>query len=176
MRKEPSLPISSEFVILPNEKVIFRVHPHWLVLAVPEACMGILTGLSITYLPLVLEAMKPSFAGKIWVVLAGAFIFVGVAIFLDWLCTSYYLTSLRLIDERGIIGKRIISIYLDKVQDVTCKFGIWGRIFGFGNIEIESAGTYGKIVFEFVPRPEEIQERIERTILLSTGLARRRNT
>jgi uncharacterized membrane protein YdbT with pleckstrin-like domain len=176
MRKGHSLPISSEFVILPNEKVIFRVHPHWLVLAVPEACLGILTGLSITYLPIVLEAMTPNFAGKIWVVLAGAFVFVGVVIFLDWLCTSYYLTNLRLIDKRGIIGKRIVSISLDKVQDVTYTFGILGRIFGYGDIEIESAGTYGKIVFDFAPRPEDIQERIERTILLSTGLARRRNT
>jgi len=47
---------------------------------------------------------------------------------------------------------------------VTCKFGIWGRIFGFGDIEIESAGTYGKIVFEFVPHPRKIQERIESAI------------
>jgi uncharacterized membrane protein YdbT with pleckstrin-like domain len=164
MRKDTSIPISSEFVILPNEKVIFRVHPHWLVLAVPEVCLGILTGLLPKYLPVVLETMTPNFAGKIWVVLAGAFIFVGVVIFLDWLCTSYYLTNLRLIDKRGIIGKRIVSISLDKVQDVTCKFGIWGRIFGFGDIEIESAGTYGKIVFEFVPRPEKMQERIERAL------------
>ena len=161
MRKGHSIPISSEFVILPNEKVIFRVHPHWLVLAVPEVCLGILTGLSITYLPIVLETMTPSFAGKIWVFLAGAFIFVGIVIFLDWLCTKYYLTNIRLIDERGIIGRRIVSISLDNVQDVTCRFGILGRIFGFGDIEIESAGTYGKIVFEFVPYPEEIQERIE---------------
>ena len=161
MKKEPLISISSELLILPNEKVIFRVHPHWLVLAVPEACLGIFTVLSIKYLPIVLKAMGPGFAGKVWVVLAGAFIFVGVAIFLDWLCTSYYLTNLRLIDERGIIGKRIVSISLDKVQDVTCRFGIWGRIFGFGKIEIESAGTYGKIIFEFVPRPEEEQRKIE---------------
>jgi len=164
MRKGHSIPISSEFVILPNEKVIFRVHPHWLVLAVPEACLGILTGLLSKYLPIVLETMTPNFAGKIWVVLAGAFIFVGVVIFLDWLCTNYYLTDLRLIDKRGIIGQRIVSISLGNVQDVTCRFGIWGRILGFGNIEIESAGTYGKIIFEFIPRPEDIQERIEKAL------------
>ena len=161
MRRESSISIFSECVILPNEKVIFRVHPHWLVLAVPEVCLWILTGLFIKYLPIVLEAMEPRFTAQICVILAGAFIFVGVVIFLSWLCTSYYLTNLRLIDKRGIIGKRIVSISLDNVQDVTCTFGIWGRIFSYGDIEIESAGTYGKIVFEFVPRPEEIQERIE---------------
>ena len=164
MNKEPSILISSELLILPNEKVIFRVHPHWLVLAVPEACLGIVTVLSIKYLPIVLKAMGPGFAGTIWLVLTGAFVFVGIAIFLDWLCTVYYLTNLRLIDERGIFGKRIVSISLDNVQDVTCTFGIWGRIFGFGDVEIESAGTYGKIIFELAPHPREIQEIIERTI------------
>jgi len=70
-----------------------------------------------------------------------------------------------LIEERGIIGKRIMSIWLDKVQDVTCKFGILGRIFGFGKIEIQSAGTYGKIVFGFLPSPRKLLEEIERKIL-----------
>jgi uncharacterized membrane protein YdbT with pleckstrin-like domain len=164
MRKEPAIPTLSELVIIPGERVIFRVHPHWLVLAVPEVCIGIMTWLLIKYLPMMLRAVEPGFAGKVWIILAGAFVFVGVVIFLDWLCTSYYLTSLRLVDERGIIGKRIVSISLRKVQDVTCTFGIWGRVFGFGNIEIESAGTYGKIVFEFVPRPKEMQKRIEKTL------------
>lgn len=58
-----------------------------------------------------------------------------------------------------------MSIWLEKVQDVTCKFGILGRIFGFGDIEIESAGTYGKIVFGFLPRPRKLQEEIEKAIL-----------
>ena len=86
-------------------------------------------------------------------------------IFLNWLCTKYYLTNLRLIEERGIIGKRIMSIRLDKVQDVTCKFGILGRIFGFGDIEIQSAGTYGKIVFGFLPSSRRLRKEIERAIL-----------
>jgi len=86
-------------------------------------------------------------------------------IFLHWICINYYLTNLRLIEERGIIGKRIMSIWLDKVQDVTCKFGILGRIFGFGDIEIQSAGTYGKIAFGFLPSPRKLREEVERAIL-----------
>jgi len=68
-----------------------------------------------------------------------------------------------LVEERGIIGKRIMSIWLDKVQDVTCRFGILGRILGFGDIEIESAGTYGK-VFSFSPSPRKLREEIEKAI------------
>ena len=88
-------------------------------------------------------------------------------IFLDWICTKYYLTNLRLVEERGIIGKRIMSIRLEKVQDVICKFGILGRIFDFGDIEIESAGTYGKIIFGFLPSPRKLQKEIEGAIFQS---------
>jgi len=164
MRKESPAYIFPEFLILPNEKVIFRTHPHWLIFMGPEICVGILVVLLIKYLPIILENIDPALVWKIYLILVGALAFAGVVIFLGWLCTNYYLTNLRLIDERGIIGKRIVSIWLDRIQDVTCKFGIWGRIFGFGDIEIESAGTYGKIIFDFVPNPRKLQEKIERTI------------
>lgn len=44
-------------------------------------------------------------------------------------------------------------------------YGILGRIFGFGHLIIESAGTYGKMVFRGMPRPGRIKWRIERGLL-----------
>lgn len=164
MRKESPNYIFLEFLLLSDEKIIFKTHPHWLVLVGPELCIGILTVLLIKYLPIPLEGIDPNLALRIYLILGGALAFVGIVIFLGWLFTNYYLTNLRLIDERGIIGKRIVSIWLNRVQDATCKFGIWGRIFGFGNIKIESAGTYGKIIFDFAPNPRKMQEKIERAI------------
>jgi len=43
---------------------------------------------------------------------------------------------------------------------------IWnlGKNFGFGDLEIESAGTYGKITFHFIPSPQKFKEKIIRTI------------
>jgi membrane protein YdbS with pleckstrin-like domain len=69
--------------------------------------------------------------------------------------------------DRGeeIIGKRIIFIPLDMVQDVTCRFGILGRVFGFGDLKIESAGTYRKIVFSFISNHSERKEEIGKAIL-----------
>ena len=88
-----------------------------------------------------------------------------IVLFLQWVCTTYSLTNLRLLEERGIIGRRIVSIRLTSVQDITCTFGVLGWIFGFGDIEIESAGTYGKIVFGSVPEPGKLREEIEKAIL-----------
>jgi len=174
MRKESSPYIFSEFLILPNEKVIFRTHPHWLILAGPEVCVGILAFLLIKYLPILLEGIDPNLVLRIYLLLGGALVFASVVIFLGWLCTNYYLTNLRLIDERGIIGKRIMSIPLKRIQDIKCRFGIWGRIFGFGDLEIESAGTYGKIVFDFIPSPREFKEKIIQAIKIMPRFSNRR--
>ena len=162
-KAEPSF-ISPSFLILPKEKIIFKTNPHWLFVVAPEVAMAIMGIMILKYfsffLPdqIQLQQWLLVFFGASWG-------FVMIIIFLDWICTKYYLTNLRLIEERGIIGKRIVSIWLNKVQDVTCKFGILGRIFCFGNIEIESAGTYGKIVFGGLPSPSELKNKIGNAIL-----------
>jgi len=46
-----------------------------------------------------------------------------------------YLTNIRLIKEREIIGKRFMSIWLDRIENITCSYGILRR-------------TYGKMVFK----------------------------
>jgi uncharacterized membrane protein YdbT with pleckstrin-like domain len=155
--------ISPIFLILPEEKIIFKTNPHWLLIVVPEIVLAIFGIFTVKYLsPLIQEGLFPSW---LLVFLGGALAFAMIVIFLYWICIKYYLTNLRLIEERGIIGKRIMSIWLDKVQDVTYKFGVLGRIFGFGDIEIESAGTYGKITFSYIPSPRKLQEEVEKAIL-----------
>jgi len=152
------------FLVLPEERIIFKTHPHWLFVVVPEVGLATVGILVFKYLSFLLEG-QAILQQTILLFLGAAWSFVMTVIFLDWICINYYLTNMRLIEERGIIGKRIMSIWLDKVQDVTCKFGIMGRIFGFGDIEIQSAGTYGKIVFNFLPSPRKLREEIERAIL-----------
>jgi len=60
-----------------------------------------------------------------------------------------------------------MSIPLKKIQDIKCQLGIWVRIFRFGDIEIESAGTCGKIVFDLVPNPMQKELRKQFLILIT---------
>ena len=55
-------------------------------------------------------------------------------------------------------------IWLTHIEDITCKYGILGRIFGFGDLEIKSAGTYGKIIFDFISSSREFKEKIIQAI------------
>lgn len=148
--------------LIEKERIIFRVHPHWFYIFLPELILVIFAILFFKIgWPALAEINFPYWTVFIF---GGVWVLAAILFFLEWICINYYLTNLRLIEERGIVGKRIMSIWLDKVQDITCKFGILGRILGFGDLEIESAGTYGKIVFSFLPKPKRLKEEIERAI------------
>jgi uncharacterized membrane protein YdbT with pleckstrin-like domain len=135
-----------------KEKIIFKTRPHWLIILTPEVVLTTLGVLIIRYLRTILPGQMPG-VRRLHVLFSASWCFMMIIILFDWICTGYSLTNLRLIEERGIIGRRMVSIGLDRVQDVTCKFGFWGQVFGFGDIEIESAGTYGNIIFRFIPSP-----------------------
>ena len=85
-------------------------------------------------------------------------------VYLDWHFNRLYLTNYRVIKERGIIGKKFISIWLVKIQDLSAQFGFWGRIFGFGDLVIESAGTLGQISFEGFSSPEKLEALIDNQV------------
>ncbi len=149
--------------LLPGEKLIFKTNPHWLFIVIP------VLGIFLFWLLYLLFIC--SFIGTVLLIelvnfciyfssFASAFLII--VLYLDWRFNRFYLTNLRLIKERGIIGKSFMTINLENIENITCNFGIWGRIFRFGDLIIESAGTHGKMVFERVPRPMTIKWRIEK--------------
>ena len=152
---------NTSIFLLPDERIVLRANPHWLFLAIP------LIGISLFFLLYLFFACP--FLGIVYKGLESAchimsffiLFFLSIVFYLDWKFNRLYLTNFRLIKERGIIGKRFMAIWLKNVEDITCSFGILGRIFGFGDLEIESAGTYGKMIFKGMPSPKKIKWMIE---------------
>lgn len=145
--------------LLPNEKLIYRSNPHLIFL------LGPIAGLLFFWMMLwlgscpTLELISPGSFCRLFISLT-ILLWITV-IYLDWHFNRLYLTTYRVIKERGIIGKRLVSVRLNRIQDVTVDFGVWGRILGFGEVIIESAGTYGQMRFEGFPEPLKIKELIE---------------
>ena len=152
----------SSLRLLSEEKIILKSNPHWLFLFIPifESFIFLFIYLFLVCPFLRTANLDPS--GAICpLVSLFLFFLLSLVIYLEWKFNRLCLTNLRLIKERGIIGKHFMAIGLDKIQDITCNYGILGRIFGFGNLVIESAGTYGKMDFEGMPRPSTLKWRIE---------------
>lgn len=149
------------FTLLSNEKIILKKHPHIVVLLFSLSLI-ILVWLILILLPkLSLGVIEERTTTLLFSL---TFSFISLIIFLDWWYTRFYLTNLRVVKVRGIIGKTYSTIYLLNIQDISFNFGLIGFLFNFGTLIIESAGTYGKITFNYLPSPKKVQLKIEKQI------------
>jgi len=159
-----SVSSNSSIFLLPEEKIILQVNPHWLFLALPLAGISFFFLFYFTFVCPFIGSMVSSFELSCYVLIFLILFFFSLVLYLDWKFNRLYLTNLRLIQERGIIGKRRMSIRLESIQDIACEYGISGRIFNYGSVIIESAGKEGKMVFQGMPSPMVIKRMIENEV------------
>ena len=149
--------------LLPDEKIVLKTNPHWLFVVIPVLTIFFFWLFYFLFAcPFLSEVDFSGLEEFCYHIVSFASIFLIIIFYLDWRFNRLFLTNLRLIKERGIIGKRFMSIWLDDVEDITCSFGILGRMFGFGDLIIESAGTEGKMIFKGFPFPNKIKWMIEK--------------
>ncbi|RLF22554.1 MAG: hypothetical protein DRN15_02150 [Thermoprotei archaeon] len=53
---------------------------------------------------------------------------------------TYYLTNMRVIEEKVLLGRMIKETTLDKITDIVFTQGLIGRIFNVGTIYIHTSG------------------------------------
>jgi len=148
--------------LLPNEQIVFQANPHWLFLLVSIGQIFLFFFLYYFFACPFLGFMAHALEHYCYVTALIILIFLSLVFYLDWKFNRLYLTNYRLIRESGIIGKRYMSVRLSNIEDTTCTFGILGRILGYGDLIIESAGTYGQMIFKGIPKPRKMKTLIER--------------
>lgn len=70
----------------------------------------------------------------------------------------WVVTNLRIIDEEGIFNVSTKESPLDKINNVSYSATIFGRIFGYGNVEIQTAAETGSTVYYMVESPRELKD------------------
>jgi hypothetical protein len=78
----------------------------------------------------------------------------------------YYLnvhivTNLRIvdIDQIGLFGHTISELHIEKIEDVTSETrGVFGTLFDFGTVFVQTAGARERFAFENVPNPGKIAQ------------------
>ena len=66
------------------------------------------------------------------------------------------LTADRLTLERGLMSKYTRTIDMSKVQDVSVRQSVWGRLFGIGDVSLETAGEGGQMAMPGIDRPRDV--------------------
>lgn len=142
-----------------HENIILTTRHHWFILA-----SSIL--LEVFFILLIFTG---TIAGSIY--LAGiqspALLFVAVGGFvlllipiitgtrdvLNWTNHQFIITNRRVMQISGIFNKSIIDSSLEKVNDIKMEISAFGRMFGYGDIEILTASELGVNIFKQIENP-----------------------
>ena len=144
--------------LLPGERILTRATRHWVVLVRPTATTVLAMAVSLVVLVLL------PIPGELRLFLMLGVILVGIGVlnlyYWGWRAHEYVLTDQRVILNEGILSKFSRSIAIDRIQDLTTFQGLWGRTWGFGDIELETAGREGAELLSTVPRPQQLRNAI----------------
>jgi len=135
-----------------NEKVALTIRPHW-----------------ITLVPSALVSLGIFGAGAI-VVYAGwaygglAFFLIAVLFFLYKMAERknnlWAVTNLRVIDECGLFSRKAKECPVDKINNVTYNQSLWGRMLGFGDVQVQTAAEMGATTYINVEQPKLLKDTI----------------
>jgi len=143
--------------LLPGERILASSCRHWVVLLRPIATTVLAVAIALVILTLLLS-------GELRLLLMLGAVLVGLGVlnlyYWGWRAHEYILTDQRVILNEGIVSKVSRSIAIDRIQDLTTFQGLWGRTWGFGDIELESAGREGAELLSTVPRPQQLRNAI----------------
>jgi len=79
---------------------------------------------------------------------------------LEWRSDLWAVTSQRVIDESGVLSVRAEDSPLDKINNVICTQSLWGRMLGYGALNIQTAAELGSTAILTVARPMDFKETI----------------
>jgi len=144
-----------EKLLSPDEKIVSQFRPHWSRIA-REGLLSIL----VLVLIILIAVQGFSWGGWVIVGLVAAWFVIVIAGFIRWWTTQHVITNERLIHRTGLIAKAGKEIPLEVINDVTFTQSMFERVFGTGNLLIESAGTHGQSKYSDIPDPERVQSLI----------------
>ena len=92
-----------------------------------------------------------------------------IVVYLQWSSASLTVTDQRVILEEGVFRRDSKVIALDRVQDVSTKQSLLGRVLRYGLVEIDAAGVQGAETFDYCKSPELLRDQV---FMLSEQLRR----
>ena len=137
-----------------DEKQLMIVREHWLVLLLPA-----LLAVAVPAAAVVAILHYPAYW---WIpaAIALVFIFNFVWKILQRKTNIWVITNLRVIDEYGVMSSHSVESPLDKINNVEFDQSVWGRLFNYGDVTLQTAAEMGETVYRFLERPKQVQTTI----------------
>jgi uncharacterized membrane protein YdbT with pleckstrin-like domain len=146
-------PVAINKYLLPREVQIATVRQHPAVLIWPSA--QALVGLLIAGL-LTATVAHGAIAGIIWI-LWGVLLLRLIWKYFNWSVDYFVVTTERLLLTTGFLTRKVAMMPLTKVTDMSFRRTFPGRLLGYGEFIVESAGQDQALRnVEYIPYPEQL--------------------
>ncbi len=133
-----------------GEKVLLVTYTSWISLIGPTL--------------LALAAIVGSFFLGFFERFGWALALLGILIFLinyfRWKVNIWVVTNYRVIDENGLLSHYAKESPLEKINNVSYDQTVWGRIFNYGHVEIQTAAEIGATDYYNVHHPKRLKDTI----------------
>src|SRR5437868_8935205 len=113
-----------------GETRLLVIRQHWIKLVLPIAVWVIVAilliigkwfGLGTSLIILMVVALYP------------------LLVYVDWRFNLWCVTNYRVVDESGFLSRSSKESPLDKINNVEYHQSVWGRMLGFGDVDIQTA-------------------------------------
>jgi uncharacterized membrane protein YdbT with pleckstrin-like domain len=131
-----------------DEQILLITRQHWIRLALP------------IFVWLIAASLLIWLAGNICFVITLAAALYPIFEYLNYKNNLWCVTNLRVVDESGFFGRYSKESPLDKINNVEYDQSIWGRIFGYGNVDIQTAAELGETTYELIHHPKLLKDTI----------------
>ena len=150
-----TVPASVNRYLLPHERQVITVHQHPAVLIRP--IFEVLVGLAIAgWLSNSVANGNGTAILVIWLLWGILLLRLVVKIF-DWGVTYFVVTSQRFLLATGLVSRKVNMMPLAKVTDMSFQRSPMGRILGYGEFILESAGQEQALnKVDYLPYPEQL--------------------
>jgi uncharacterized membrane protein YdbT with pleckstrin-like domain len=150
-----AVPASVNRYLLPHERQVITVHQHPAVLIMP--IFWVLLGLAVAgWLSNSVAHGNGTAILVIWILWVLVVLWLVYKVF-EWVKTYFVVTSQRLLLSTGLVTHKVNMMPLGKVTDMSFQRTATGRILGYGEFIVESAGQDQALSnIKFLPYPEQL--------------------
>ena len=143
-----------------GEQTIRRDHRHWFVL-IADARYGVLAILAAIVLVVLSGNVGPgglhdALGYLVLALVIGGLLYIVWQV-LRWMNEEYVVTSRRVLQLEGVINKRVFDSSLEKINDAVLTQSIFGRMFGFGDLDILTASETGISRLRMLRQPDDFK-------------------
>jgi uncharacterized membrane protein YdbT with pleckstrin-like domain len=148
--------------LLAGESLAFPpVHRHWIVMVRGLGPMAVITLALLLVADVAARALLPGELRLLLTVfLLAVLVLSAISVWVRWMEDALTVTDQRVILEEGVLRRSSRVIPLDRVQDVSTTQTLFGRLFDYGSVAIDAAGTGGTERFDHVASPERLRDQV----------------